>query len=93
MTFLVAKGTSFLGTKNIVFVPAMRLPIPWANLPNSLAKDVSHVFLSGPCIKCRYSSGRPVNGLMTALAMFSVWSRKVAAAAYRDRVPLGKDLR
>ena len=58
-----------LGLNRIVLVPVFILvPIPFRNLPNSLAKDVVQSYLLVPLIKWRNSNKDPVVGSITLLA-------------------------
>ena len=52
---LFVLGTADLCLKFMVLVPSIRLPTPCASRPILLAKEVSHVFLSLPFIRWRYS--------------------------------------
>ena len=80
VTFFVSNGASILWVKKMLLVPTILLPIPCASLPNSLAKDVVHFCLSGPCIRWRYSCGFPVSGCTTEFA--SLAPIMVSANAY-----------
>ena len=56
------------GMKNKVLVPwGMRLPIPCASRPRSLANAVVQTALSNPEDSWRYFMGKPVSGLMKEL--------------------------
>ena len=68
--------------KNMVSLPRMRLPTPWANLPKSLARDVIHISLSGPLDRAPYSREVPVASSMTAFASNSLCTMWVVAAIY-----------
>ena len=57
VTFL-SWGIWDLGTKMTLFVP-FTPHIPWANCPNSFAKDLSQKILSEPLIRCLYSWETP----------------------------------
>ena len=55
----------------MVFVPVgILLPTPFANRPNSFAKDLSHFSFVFPLIRCLYSSILPVSSLYTALTKY-----------------------
>ena len=52
----------------MVFVPnVMRVPAPCAKRLKSFAQLVVHTFLSGPLMRCRYSSTLPVDASIAAL--------------------------
>ena len=51
VTFLVLNGTSSFGMKYIVLVPYIFLLNTWAKRPNSLARDLVHISLSGPLMR------------------------------------------
>ena len=65
VTFLVLNGTSYFGIKYIVLVPSIRLLTPWDKRPNSLAKDLVHISLSGPLMRWRNFCSTPVGGFRT----------------------------
>ena len=81
MTFLVLNGTSYSGMKYIVLVPSILLLAPWAKRPNSLAKDLVHISLSGPLMRWKNSWSTPVSGFRTTFA--SKLYICLAALAYR----------
>ena len=81
VTFLVLKGTSSFGMKYMVLVPYILLIIPWSKRPNSLARDLFHISLSGPLMRWRSSCSTPVTGFSTAFASKSLLY--LAALAYR----------
>ena len=68
VTFLVLNGTSSFGMKYIVLVPSILLLTPWAKRPNSLAKYLVNISLSGPLMRWRNSCRTPVIGFRTAFA-------------------------
>ena len=68
VTFLVLNGTSSFGMKYIVLIPSIRLLTTWAKRPNSLAKDLVHISLSGPLMRWKNSCSTPVSGFRTAFA-------------------------
>ena len=49
--FFVLNGTSSFGMKYIVLVPSICLLTPWYKRPDSLAKDLVHISLSGPLMR------------------------------------------
>ena len=51
VNFLVLKGTSSFEMKYMVLVPSIILLTPWAKRPNSLARDLVHISLSGPLMR------------------------------------------
>ena len=61
-------GTASRGMKKMVLVPEifveedLDLPTPWAQRPNSLAKEVIHVSLSGPLVSLSIFCLAPVTG-------------------------------
>ena len=81
VTFLVLNGTSSFGMKYIVLVPSICLLTPWAKRPNSLAKYLVHISLSGPLMRWRNSWSTPVSGFRTAFAPSYIYI--LAALAYR----------
>ena len=81
VTFLVLKRTSSFGMKYMVLVPSIILLTPWDKRPNSLARDLVHISLSGPLMRWQNSCSTPVTGFSTAFASKSVLY--LAALAYR----------
>ena len=81
VTFLVLKGTSSFGVKYMVLVPSILLITPWAKQPNSLARDLVHISLSGPLMRWQNSCSTPVTGFSTSFA--SNCLIYLAALAYR----------
>ena len=68
VTFLVLNGTSSFGMKYIVLVPYIFLLNTWVKRPNSLARDLVHISLSGPLMRWRNSCSTPVIGFRTVFA-------------------------
>ena len=68
VTFLVLNGTSSFGMKYIVLVPSIRLLTPWDKRPNSLAKYLFHISLSGPLMRWQNYWSTHVSGFRTAFA-------------------------
>ena len=68
VTFLVLKGTSSFGMKYMVLVSSILLLTPWAKRPNSLARYLFHIYLSGPLMRWRNSCSTPVTGFSTEFA-------------------------
>ena len=87
VTFLVLKGTSSFGIKYMVLVPSIMLITPWDKRPNSLAKDLVHISLSGPLMRWRKSCSTPVIGFRTAFA--SKFVIYLAALAYHELLTAG----
>ena len=74
----------------IVFDPeGMRVPIPFARRPSSLANDVAHCVAVGPLLSCLYSNDSPVDGSRTALIVnvgCSSIARMSEAMEYREEM-------
>ena len=68
VTFLVLKGTSSFGMKYMVLVPSILLITPWAKRPNSLARDLVYIPLSGPLVRWKISCNTPVTEFRTEFA-------------------------
>ena len=51
-------GTLDLGINMTVYVPLTSL-MPWSSCPNSFAKDISQIFLSGNLNRCLFSWDTP----------------------------------
>ena len=52
----------------MVLVPSILLLTPWAKRPNSLARDLVHISLSGPLMRWQNYCNTPVTGFSTAFA-------------------------
>ena len=87
VTFLVLKGTYFFVMKYMVLVPSILLLTPWDKRPNSLARDLVHISLSGPLMRWQNSCSTPVTGFSTEFA--SKCLIYLAAFAYRALVTDG----
>ena len=68
-----------------VFVPLTSL-MTWDSCPNSLAKYLSQILLSGPLIRCLYSWATPEILWVTEFASQGVWP--YAVNAYRGLIML-----
>ena len=75
---ILSLGTWALTMKMTVFFP-FTPRIPWANCPNSFAKDLSQIFLSGPFIRCLYSCATPEIWWVTEFYSRGVWPCAVNA--------------
>ena len=87
VTFLVFKGTSYFGMKYMVLVLSILLLTLWAKRPNSLARDLVHISLSGPLMRWQNSCITHVTGFSTAFA--SKCLIYLAALAYRALLTAG----
>ena len=78
VTFFLG-GTLDGGMKKIMLVPWTRckgsfvLPTPCVQLPNSLERDVHHIFLLGLCINLSRLCFAPMDKWYTWLAVFLVY--------------------
>ena len=87
VTFLVLKGTSSFGMKYIVLFPSILLLTPWSKQPNSLTRDLVHIYLYGSLMRWRNSCNTPVTGFSTAFA--SKFLIYLAALSYRALLTAG----
>ena len=87
VTFLVLKGTSSFGMKYMVLVPSILLLTTWTKRPNSLARDLVHISLSGPLMRWQNSCNTPVTGFRNAFA--SKCLIYLAALAYHTLLTAG----
>ena len=87
VNFLVLKGTSSFGMRYIVSVPSILVLTPWAKRPNSLARDLVRISLSGPLMRWLNSCNTPVTGFRTSFA--SKFLIYLEALAYRALLAAG----
>ena len=87
VTFLVLKGTSSFGIKYMVLVPSILFLTPLAKRPNSLARDLVYISLSGPFMRWRNSCSTLVNVFSNAFA--SKCLIYLAALSYRTLLTSG----
>ena len=66
-------GTCVLEMKITAFVP-FTVMIPWDSCSSSFAKDLSHIFLSGPLTRCLYFWETPDILWVTVLASLTCWN-------------------